>query len=278
MRSQRFARAGAPPDEAADCGGDQRLLPSLWDRRQNLKYSRNDGEAASAALRARALFDSVDSAVLLVSAASLADIEKGILRRFPAGKSVSGDDVLVVYLAGHGYALPDEGGRERYFMPWTDDPRAPRKVNEAVRGCGLSGRAPMSLLARAEGRRVFLVLDSCCSGVAVEGVAFDVAARKALRRLARVGGIHVPAAAQADETADEVDLERPGVPTFLALEGMGGGGDENRDGTVPVKEIIAHADPGLPLLSHNIFRACEKIGSLSQITAGTPKIRRRERQ
>ena len=112
LGSQRFARAGAPPDEAADCGGDQRLLPSLWDRRQNLKYPRNDGEAASAALRARALFDSVDSAVLLDSAALLADIENGIPRQSPAGKSVSGDDVLVVYLAGHGYALPDESGRE----------------------------------------------------------------------------------------------------------------------------------------------------------------------
>ena len=112
MRSQRFARAGEPPDDAAGRDGDQRLLLSLWDRRQNLKYPRNDGEAASAALRAGALFDSVDSAVLLDSAASLADIEKGILRWFPAGKSVSGDDVLVVYLAGHGYALPDDSGRE----------------------------------------------------------------------------------------------------------------------------------------------------------------------
>ena len=37
------------------------------------------------------------------------------------------------------------------------------------------------------------------------------------------------------------------------LEGMGGGADENRDGTVPVEEIIAHADRSLPLLAHNIF-------------------------
>lgn len=232
---------------------------------QNLKYSRNDAEAVSAALRARAgaLFDSVDSAVLLDSAARLADIENGILRRSPAGKSVSGDDVLVVYLAGHGYALPDEGGREWYFMPWTDDPRAPRKVNEAVREYGLSGRALMSLLARAEARRVFLVLDSCYSGAAVEGFAFDDAARKALRRLARVGGIHVLAAAQAEETAVEVDLERHGALTFLVLEGMGGAADENRDGTVSVKEIIAHADRGLPLLSHNIFG-----GALDQRSVG----------
>lgn len=221
----------------------------------DLRYPRNDVQAVSAALRARAgaLFDSVDSAVLLDSTASLADIENGILRRSPAGKSVSGDDVLVVYLSGHGYALPDEGGREWYFMPWTDDARAPRKIDEAVREYGLSGRALMNLLARAEARRVFLVLDSCYSGAAVEGFALDDAARKALRRLARVGGIHVLAAAQADETAIEIDLERHGALTFLVLDGMGGGADENRDGTVSVKEIIAHADRGMPLLSHRIF-------------------------
>ena len=138
-------------------------------------------------------------------------------------------------------------------MPWTDDARAPRRIDEAVREYGLSGRALMSLLARAEARRVFLVLDSCYSGAAVEGFAFDDAARKALRRLARVGGIHVLAAAQADETAFEIDLKRHGALTHLVLEGMRGGADENRDGTVSVKEIIAHADRGLPILMHNLF-------------------------
>ncbi len=221
----------------------------------NLRYPRNDVEAVSAALRARAgaLFDGVDSAVLLDSTARLADIRTHILRRSPVGKSLSGEDVLVVYLSGHGYALPDEGGREWYFMPWTDDARAPRDIDEAVREYGLSGRKLMSLLAQAEARRVFLVLDSCYSGAAVRGLALDDAARKALRRIARVGGIHVLAAAQADETAIEIDLERHGALTYLVLEGMRGAADENRDGTVSVKEIIAHADRGMPLLSHRIF-------------------------
>ena len=221
----------------------------------NLRYPRNDVETVAAALRDRgaALFNGVESAVLLDSTARLAEIENHILRPSTLEKTLSGEDVLVVYLAGHGYALPDDEGQEWYFLPYSADRSAPQKIEDAVREHGLSARKLLRLLTQAEARRVFLVLDSCYSGAALRGIAFDDAARKALRRIARVGGIHVLAAAQADETAIELDLEQHGALTYLVLQGVAGEADENGDGTVSVKEIIAHADLGMPLLSHRLF-------------------------
>ena len=222
-----------------------------------LLHARNDAKAIVATLRERAgsLFDGVDAVTLLDSSASSSAIEDQILRR-----AASHRDVLVVYLSGHGYALREGKGWEWYFLPFSDAwGKRGTATKDKIRQHGLSSRRLMEMLTEAEARRVFLVLDSCRSGAVIDSVlasrgrAFDDAAgQKALHRIARVGGIHVLAAARANEDAVELISEPHGALTYLMLEGMQGQADGNRDGTVSVKEIISYADRAMPLLSRRL--------------------------
>ena len=214
-----------------------------------LDYSRNDAQTIAQTLSRRAgrVFGEVSAFTLLEASASLDAIEEHVLRA-PA----SSEDVLVVYLAGHGYALPEGEGWEWYFLPFPDawsDPGL--EVEERVRRHGLSSRRLMRFLVETQPRRVFLILDSCRSGTVIEAIsgsgetAFtDAVGRKALRRMARVGGIHVLAAARANEDAWELVSQPHGALTYLVLEAVRGAADTNLDQAISVREICWVCDSG----------------------------------
>ena len=226
-----------------------------------LDYSRNDAETLAHTLyeEGRGLFGEVNATPLLDASASVFDIEHN-LRRAVA----SGHDVLVVYLAGHGFAFQEGGEWEWYFLPFTNAWRAAgrqgEKIGDLIRQHGLSSRRLMDVLAEAGPRRVFLILDSCYSGAAVEALSAsrsaevnDAVAQKSLHRLGRVGGIHVLAATRANEEAVELLLEPHGALTYLVLEGLRGrGADGNLDGKVSVRELIDYAAREMPLLSQRL--------------------------
>ena len=112
----------------------------------------------------------------------------------------------------------------------------------------------MNLLTKTEAQRVFLILDSCQSGAVVEMVQTDDAvAQKTLRRLARVGGIHVLAASRAHELATELQLAPNGALTYLVLEAIQGKADGAVDGRiddrVSVREIVEYATREMPNLA-----------------------------
>ena len=81
-------------------------------------------------------------------------------------------------------------------------------------------------------------------------------AQKSLRRLARVGGIHVLAASRAQEDATELQIEKHGALTYLVIEGISGEADgvndHHRDGKVSVREIIDYAALEMPTLAHKL--------------------------
>ena len=216
-----------------------------WSR---LSYSRRDAVAVTSALRDRGgkLFADVATATLLDSSADRAAIEDRVLQR-----SSSPRDILVVYLAGHGIARRVDNGWEWYFITHTDAWRdEPKKTDEAIRRHGLSGRRLMDILTKAAARRVFLILDSCRSGAIAKAMATDDAAgRKVLRGIARVGGLHVLAASREDTDAAELRTKKHGALTYLVLEGLRGGADGNRDGTVTVREIVDYAEREMPSLA-----------------------------
>ena len=243
-------------------GVNEYLVPA-W----KLDYSRNDAEAIVRTLRERAgrLFRDVDTATLLDASASVFDIENHLLRAFPSDR-----DVLVVYLAGHGYALREGEGWEWYFLPFTNAWRGAARQGEGIsasaradliRRHGLSSRKLMQVLTAAGPRRVFLILDSCRSGAAVEALSGsgaaeldDAVSQKSLRRLGRVGGIHVLAAARTNEDAVELDREPHGALTYLVLEGIRDGtADADRDERISVREIIDYAAREMSLLSQRLF-------------------------
>ena len=227
-----------------------------------LESTRNDANAVVSALRNRSgnLYSDVDVVSLLDSHAKATTIEEHI-----SGKSQSPQDVLVVFFAGHGYALREEGNKgswEWYLLPYTNawNTRTEGKV-EMIRRYGIPSRRLMRLLTKTQAQRVFLILDSCRSGAVVDAVSSstgraldDAVGQKTLRRIARVGGIHILAASRADEDAIELLSVPHGALTYLILEGIRGAADENRNRKVSVGEIIRYATREMPLLSQRLVK------------------------
>ena len=197
------------------------------------------------------MFQEVDAVALLDSSASATAIQNNIVRRSPAPQ-----DVLVLFFAGHGKALKNKDGWEWYLMPFSHVWERRFLVDEDISRYGIPSRELMRLLTTIPAMKIFLILDSCRTGTvveAMEGHAFDDAVgRKALRRIARVGGIHVLAASRADEDAVELPEVSHGALTFLLLEGMRGKADVNRDRQVTVREIVGYATREMPLLSQRL--------------------------
>lgn len=221
--------------------------------------ARNDAEAIVSALydRGKDQFDDVTATTLLDSLASAPAIEQSIARGIRP--QVMPEDILIVYFAGHGYAIEEESGWEWYLLPYTDGWNTPTATKKMIRHHGISSRRLMAALTETEARRVFLILDSCRSGAVIEAVATpegrsfdDAVGQKTLRRLARVGGIHILAASRADEDAAELNSVPHGALTYLVLEGMEGAADNNKDGTISVQEIIGYAAEEMPLLSRRL--------------------------
>ena len=226
-----------------------------------LSYPPNDVRTLVETMRERSggLFSDVDTATLLDASADRAAIERIL------DAPTSPHDVLVVYYSGHGVALREEDYSEWYMVPFAREWATVSFRAESVRRLGLSSKHLMQLLTRARAQRVFLVLDSCHSGAAAG--AFRTAAssardgrlaveQKSLRRLARVGGIHVLAASQAQEKAKELMAADHGALTYLVLESLQGEADGvdggTSDGQVSVREIVDYASREMPTLGHRL--------------------------
>lgn len=236
-----------------------------------LFYPRNDAETMVATLREKGVrmrgsrdgapFGGVHAETLLDRLA-----RKDAIEDLLSQSSMDVNDVLVVYFAGHGYALREERGWDWYLLPYTREWRrrtdSPEEFDDMIRRHGLSARRLMTLLTQAAAQRVFLVLDSCYSGAvveAVEGIAAsrpkagdDAATQKVLRQIARIGGLHVLAASRAHERATELQLEPHGALTWLVLDGLKGGADTNGDRTVSVRELIEYASAEMPKLADRL--------------------------
>ena len=244
-----------------------------------LSYPRNDAQTLVSALRERGggLFADIEAAALLDASADKSTIEARILET-----SKSAHDVLVVYYSGHGYAFREERGWEWYLLPFTSEWKrgvsSQADFNARIRRFGLSSERLMHLLTRTRAQRVFLVLDACQSGAVVEafeafaspgrgGDLDDAVAQKSLRRMARVGGIHILAASRAHEDAKELQVVPHGALTYLVIEGIRGAadgvGDQTGDGQVSVREIVDYAAREMPALAHRLVQE-----PISQIPMG----------
>ena len=130
--------------------------------------------------------------------------------------------ILVVYLAGHGYALSGEDGGDWYLLPWTREWRqrsdSTDEFDDLIRRHGLSAHRLMTLLTQTAAERA----------------------------------LHVLAAARAQETAAELQLQPRGALTLLVLEAMKGRADVDRNRNVSVREIIDYATVEMPNLADRL--------------------------
>jgi len=150
-------------------------------------------------------------------------------------------DVVIVYLAGHG----DTIGEDWYFMP--SEIAYPERPDH-VREKGIKSSQLNAWVAAAPAQKVVMLMDSCKSGAALTTTrGFEE--RKALSRLARAAGIHVVAAAAKTQFAIELENLGHGAFTYVLLEGLGGKADRSGDGTVSIRELTGYIEDRLPDIS-----------------------------
>ncbi len=206
----------------------------------DLNYARPDAQALSDFFAAAPgkLFKEVKTRRLFDSGATKA----AILAELSALRSAAPQDVVLIYLAGHG----DSAGAGWYFLP--HELVYPER-EDAVRAQGLSSAEILEAIKQIGAQKVLLMLDACKSGEALRAFASrGVEDRKALSQLARASGVHVVAASTKDQFATEVKELGHGVFTYTLLEGLGGKA-AGEGGTVTVRKLLAYVEERLPELT-----------------------------
>ncbi|MBV9015108.1 MAG: caspase family protein [Alphaproteobacteria bacterium] len=133
-----------------------------------------------------------------------------IIEVFTALQLVAPEDVLVIYLAGHGVII----GNEWYWLPVEATFTA-----DGVPRTGISATMVRDLLSRVGPERVFVMIDSCNSGGSVDPLATSMD-RRVLRSVGRDTGVSILAAAPPDQSAAELPRLGHGAFTYVVLEGL----------------------------------------------------------
>ena len=156
--------------------------------------------------------------------------------------SATENDVIVLYLAGHGINIKDEW----YFVSY--DVIYPERDKD-VMAKGLSSSEIAATIREIPALKKLVLIDACKSGAVLTAFANrGLEERRALAQLARATGTHVIAAAGSDQYASEVSQLGHGAFTYSLLQGLGGKAG-NQDTKITVREIMAYIEDELPKVS-----------------------------
>ena len=187
-------------------------------------------------------------------------------------KSASPQDVLIVFLAGHGTTL----GQRYYFIPHEFHAKADQMETD-IREQGLPQDTIGDMLAAVPALKRVLIFDTCQSGGAlpISRTARDpFAFRGALERLSHATGTFTIAAAAADNQAHEVPELKHGLLTYALLAGMGAVNNGPLSGqairpasdnkVADVREWFSFAQDKVPLLTKLYFGEEQFVGFSGQ--------------
>lgn len=212
------------------------------DSKLTLGYSVPDAKSIVAAFEqsAKGLFSEVAVHPLYDAKATRAGIVDGL--KGLAG--VDQNDVVVIYLAGHGIVVGDDW----VFLPYE---AKFQKTLENYRKGAVTAREIQDALVEAQAQRVLVMIDSCQSGATVETFEqLQNFERRYMRNFSRVAGVTVIAASRRDQSAIELPSLGHGLFTYVVLEGLNGNADSApKDGHVSAHEIVQYADAQIPGMS-----------------------------
>jgi WD40 repeat protein len=209
----------------------------------NLNFAKPDAEGVLGffAKTERSLFKSVQATQLFDSAAT----KLAITDKLQVLQEAAPEDVVMIYLAGHGESMGDSNW---YFIPHeVVTPEQP----EQLRAMGLSAQELKGYLDQIPSRKVIVIFDSCKAGAALKAFGSrGIEDRKAIAQLGRASGVWAVAASTKDQLASEVQELKHGIFTYALLNALNGEADGSpKDGIVTVGELMAFIESHLPLLS-----------------------------
>ncbi|MGH6928437.1 MAG: caspase family protein, partial [Dongiaceae bacterium] len=122
----------------------------------------------------------------------------GIMAGLKSLAGVDQNDVVVIYLAGHGIVVGDDW----VFLPYE---AKFQKTFENYRNGAVTAREIQDALVDAQAQRVLVMIDSCQSGATVEMFEqLQNFERRYIRNFSRVAGVTVIAASRRDQAAIEL--------------------------------------------------------------------------
>jgi len=150
-------------------------------------------------------------------------------------------DVVIIYLAGHGVTIKNKW----YFIPYeVTHPELDRQVEAK----GISSDDIARYVRAIGARKVLLIMDSCKSGSAL--LAFRGAeGRRALMQLARSTGVYIIASSNQNQYAAEVKDLGHGIFTYVLLNGLEGEASKGENSSITVKRLLAYVEEKLPGMS-----------------------------
>ena len=221
------------------------------DTRLNLDFSAADATSFLSQVKAAAatIASPIDEHLLLDSSATTSNI-KSILSSF---RDVSEQDVIILYLSGHGLAIDNDWIFVPYEAKYSTD-------EEDYVGRYITASQIRNALVDAKAQRVLLVIDSCYSGAGVKRFdRYDALQRRYMRDVSRSAGITVMAAAKENQKAVELEKIGHGLFTYVVMSGLSG------------KARIQNNTKGAeaPVTAHELVRYTNReIGSLADYMHG----------
>jgi WD40 repeat protein len=202
------------------------------------------------------LFSSVKAVKLLDREATKARIQEALNQ---VAKEARPEDVVLIYLAGHGVGL----GQQFYFLP--QEMRKEMDEEAAVRKYGMAASVLGETLSRTKALKQVLVLDTCQSEAALPILAkvalfrgLGAAEEKAVKMLARSNGIYLLAASTKQQYALEVPELGHGVLTYALLSGLGERGQPQAptmgEGIVTVLSLLQYVNQAVPELTEKYHK------------------------
>jgi WD40 repeat protein len=163
------------------------------------------------------------------------------------------DDVLVVYLSGHGTTAPDG---EYWYL--TREARSTDLSDPVVRAqSGVSSAELTEWIKAVHVTKQVMILDTCAAGAAAarltEPRALSSDQVRAIARLKDRTGLYVLMGSAADAASYEASQYGQGLLTYALLEGMRGAALRD-DEYVDVARLFAHATDEVPRLAGSIRR------------------------
>lgn len=226
----------------------------------DLRYPAKDAQSMATALRiaSEQLFGPENTHVTLLTTAEgdARPTIEAIEQAFGQLAQAQPQDLVLIYLAGHGLTFDPGGGADYYYL--TPEFGAFEEIEDpSVRDTRtLSGTRMQELLLESPAGKRVLILDTCHSGALVDTLdagasrAAPPGQARALERMKDRTGTYVLAGAAADAVSYETTRYGQGVLTYALLEGMRGAALDGN--SVNVASLFHHARDRVPELAEGI--------------------------
>lgn len=181
-----------------------------------------------------------------------------ILKQLNIISQASQEDVVVVYLAGHGLAIDGEW----YFMPHETLLNDNQSYYEQV---GVSAKEIQEIFINSKVQHFMVMIDACYSGAGINAFRkMQDVQRHFSRDLSKSVGVVVLAATRKDQEAAElIDLGH-GLFTYVVSEGMEGAADLNpKNSRISAHEVADYSTDTIPAFSKKYLGASQEPTSFT---------------